>query len=75
MKEIAKWLDLKDWEDFGGQALRVLMATKLGNDASMNISDSMAALRHNSVAAHKHYNKTSGISETCKYKALGLIEK
>ena len=76
MKEIAKRLDLKDWEDFGGQALRALMATKLGNDTSVNISESMAAaLRHNSVAAHKHHNKTSGISETCKYKVLGLIKK
>ena len=51
------------------------MATKLGNGASVNISESMAALRHNSVAAYKHCNKTSGISETCKYEALGTIKK
>jgi len=70
MKEIAKRLDLKDWENFGGQALRALMATKLGDDASVNISESMAALRHNSAPAHKHYNKTSGTNETCKYKAF-----
>ena len=74
-KEIVKWLDLKDWENFREQSLRVLMATKLGNNASVNISDSMAALRHNSVAAYKHYNKTSEISETCKYKVLDLIKK
>ena len=30
----------------------------------INITEAMAALRHKSVAAHKHYNKTSGISET-----------
>ena len=51
------------------------MATKLGNDDSVNITESMAALRNNSVSAHKHCNKTSGISETSKYKALGLIKK
>ena len=52
-----------------------LQPVVIGNDASVNISESMAALRLNSVAAHKHYNKTSGISETCEYKALGLIKK
>ena len=31
MKEIAKRLDLKDWESFGAQALRAFMGTKLGN--------------------------------------------
>ena len=75
VKEIAQRLDLKDWESFGGQELRALMATKLGNDDSVNMSESMAALRHNSVAAHKHYNKTSGISETSEHKALGIIKK
>ena len=74
MKEIAQRLDLKDWESFGGQALRAHMATKLGNDDSINITEAMAALRHKSVAAHKHYNKTSGISETNRYKALGIIK-
>ena len=75
MKEIAKRMNLKDWEDFGGQALRALIATKLGNDTSVNIPESMVALGHNYVAAHKHYNKTSRISETYKYKALSLIKK
>ena len=75
MKEIAKRLDLKDWENFGGQALRDFMGVKLGNDASVNTSEAMAALRHKSVAAHKHYNKTSGISETNRHKALGIIKK
>ena len=74
MKEIAQRLDLKDWESFGGQALKACMATKLGNDDSINITEAMAALRHKSVAAHKHYNKTSGISETNRYKALGIIK-
>ena len=75
MKEIAKRLDLKDWENFGGQALRAFMAAKLGNDASIHISEAMVALRHESVAAHKHRNQTSGISETNRCKALGIIEK
>ena len=74
MKEIAQRFDLKDWESFAGQALRAYMATKLGNDDSVNITEAMAALRHKSVAAHKHYNKTSGISETNRHKALGIIK-
>ena len=41
------------------------MAVKLGNDASVSISKSIAALRHNCVAAHKYCNKTSRSSETC----------
>ena len=51
------------------------MATKLGNDTSISISESIAALQHNSVAVYKYYNKTSKISETYKYKELGLIKK
>ena len=75
MKEIAKRLDLKDWESFGAQALRAFMGTKLGNDASINTSEAMAALRHKSVSAHKTYNKTSGISETNRCIALRIIKK
>ena len=75
MKEIAQRLNLKDWESFGGQALRALMATKLGDDDSANTSESMAALRHASASAHKHHNETSGVSETSKYKALGVTKK
>ena len=30
------------------------MATKLGDDSSVNMFESMDALRHNSVAAHEH---------------------
>ena len=53
----------------------ILQPVVIDNDASVNIFESMAALQLNSVAAHKYYNKTSGISETCEYKALGLIKK
>ena len=75
MKEISQWLKLTDWESFRDQALRAFMATKLGKDDSVNIAESMAALRHRSTAAHKHYNKTSGVSKYNKYKALGIIKK
>ena len=51
------------------------MATKLGNDENVNTSESMAALRHDSVSAHKHHNETSSISETSKHKALGIVKK
>ena len=55
--------------------MRALIAMKLGNNTSVNIPESMVALGHNYIAAYKHYNKTSRISETCKYKALGIIKK
>ena len=42
---------------------------------SVNIAEAMAALRHRSVSAHKHYNRTSGISETNRFKALGVTKK
>ena len=75
IKEIAKRLDLKDWENFGDQALRALMGTKLGNDSSVNTPKAIAALRHKSAAAHKYCIKTSGIRKTDKHKALGIIKK
>ena len=54
--------------------MREHVATKLVNDDSINVTEAMDDLRHKSVAAHKHYNKTSGISETNRYKALGIIK-
>ena len=75
MKEIAKRLDLKDWENFGGQALRALMATKLGNDDSVSIAEAIASLCHEPAATHKHRNKTSSTSDTSRRKALGVIKK
>ena len=50
------------------------MATKLGNDASVNLTENVASLRHESASAHKSYNRKSGISETNKCKALGIIK-
>ena len=57
IKEISKRLDLNDWENFGSQALRTFMGTKLGNDASVSMSEAVAALRHKHVASQKHCNK------------------
>ena len=68
-------MKLTDWENFGGQALRASLAAKLGNDGSVSVTEAMAALRHRSVSAHKHCNRTSGISETNRFKALGIIKK
>ena len=75
MKEIAQRLKLTDWDNYGGQALRAFMCTKLNNDDSVDITEAMAALRHRSAATHKHCNKTSGISECNRYKVLGVIKK
>jgi len=40
----------------------------IGNEAA-------PSFRHKSVSAHKTYNKTSGISETNRCIALGIIKK
>ena len=34
-----------------------------------------SSIRQKCAAAHKHYDKTSGISETNRYKALCIIKK
>ena len=52
MKQITFKLGLEDQEKFGWQALRTYMATKLANDKSVSIEESMAALRHALVGAY-----------------------
>ena len=74
MEEIEEQLHLKDWENFGRQAFRMLISTALGNDASVNTSESIYALRHKATTALEHYNKTSGISEKNRHKSLGIIK-
>ena len=59
---------------FAGEPLAAKMATKLGNDASVNLTENMASLRHKSASAHKSCNRKSGISKTNKYKELGIIK-
>ena len=75
MKEIKQRLKLTYWKSFRGQVLRPIMYTKLNNDNSINITESIAALQHRSAAAHEYCNKTSSTSECNKYKVLGIIKK
>lgn len=73
MKDITFKLGLEDQAEFSGQALRAFMDTKLANDASVSIKESIAALQHNSVSAHCTYIERSAKSELNKYRALGLL--
>ena len=69
----ARRLGLANQENFGSQALRAYMATKLANDQSVSIEESMASLCHSSVSAHRTYIKRNSLSEYNKYRALGLF--
>ena len=73
LKEAAKDLGMENYNDFGAQALRAWFATKLSNDASVNLEENMASLRHRSAAAHKNYHTRGSQSEYNKYRALGLF--
>ena len=60
--------------NFGGQVLREIMSTRLGNDDSASVADVMVALRHKHAAAHKHCSKCISTSEVARHKVAGDIE-
>lgn len=73
MKEITKKLDLQDWGNFGGQALHLFIVTKLVNNISIIIEESMAIFCHGLVSAYYIYIERSSYSEYNKYHTLGLF--
>ena len=42
-------------------------------DNSTDITEEISTLCHRSTATHKYYNKTSSMSESNRYKVLGII--
>ena len=58
--------------DATGHGFRRLFITTLANDSGVSVEESMKSSGHNSVAAQRTYMVTNGVSETNKFKALGL---
>lgn len=65
-----KLLGIKNWNTICQHALRAVVITKLANDPSVNIEETMAAARHLSVAASVVYQERSLVSESNRINAL-----
>ena len=59
---------------FRAHSLRSAFITKLANDPSVSISETMAAARHNSVSASMNYQLADGVSETNRLVAIGQLK-
>ena len=59
--------------DATGHGFRRLFITTLANDPGVSVEGSMKSSGHNSVAAQRTYMVTNSVSETNKFKALGLL--
>ena len=70
-----KLFGISNWETICPNALRSVFITKLANDPSINIEETMAAARHNSVAASVVYQERSLVSEGNRINCLLPSEK
>ena len=59
--------------NFLPHSLRGACITKMVNDSSVSMAETMAVARHTSVAASRGYQRTDGISEGNRLRALGLL--
>ena len=59
--------------NFLPHSLRGACITKMVNDQSVSIAETMAVARHSSVAASRTYQRTDGISEGNRLRALGIL--
>ena len=59
--------------NFKPHSLRGACITRLVNDDSVSLAETMMVARHNSASASKSYQRVDGISETNRLKALGII--
>ena len=69
-KKGAKLLGLP--ENFRPHSLRAAFITKMANDPSVSMSETMLASRHNSVAASANYQRSDGLSELNRLRAIGV---
>ena len=51
---------------------RRVFVTTLANDPGVSVEESLASVRHSSVAAQRTYMTRDGVSETSKFNALGI---
>ena len=65
---------LKLPDTFRPHSLRGACITKLVNDPSVSLAETMAVARHTSVSASKTYQRVDGISEGNRLRALGLLK-
>ena len=71
-KEGAKILGLSDPENFRPQSLRGACITRMVNAENVSMAETMRYARHRSVAASKTYQRTDGVSESNRLKAIGV---
>jgi hypothetical protein len=61
---------------FKPHSLRALCITRLANDSSVSLAETMSVARHSSVSASKEYQALDGHSEHNRLRALGVpVEK
>ena len=60
-------------ENFRPHSLRAAFITKMANDPSVSISETMLAAHHNSVAASANYQRADGYSEINRLRAIGAV--
>ena len=60
---------------FRPHSLRGACITKMVNDESVSLAETMHVARHTSVSASKTYHRVDGVSEGNRLRALGLLKK
>ena len=70
-KEGARILGLP--EDFRPHSLRGACITKLVNSPGVSLAEAMNHARHNSASASRNYQRTDAVSESQRFRALGMI--
>ena len=74
-KEGAAILGLSNPEYFKPQSLRGVCITRMVNDGSVSMAETMQYSRHRSVSASKSYQRTDGLSEGNRLRAIGVNTK
>lgn len=69
-KSAFKRMGIMNWQKLRPHALRAWFTTILANDASVSLSETMAACRHKSVSASACYQKRSATSEANRMNSL-----
>ena len=69
----ARLLELSDPDGFKPQSLRGVCITRMVNSENVSTAETMRYARHRSVAASKMYQRTDGISEGNRLRAIGLM--
>ena len=72
-KEAAEIMGLEDPSSFSSHQLRGLCITRMANDPSVSLAETMRVARHKSVSASKVYQRTDDVSEANRMKALSIV--